>query len=43
MVRLEILKTAMSAFADQLTVLMDRPVVNATGLKDSYKMTLDLP
>jgi len=43
MVRLEILKTSMSAFADQLTVLMDRPVVDATGLKDSYRMTLDLP
>jgi uncharacterized protein (TIGR03435 family) len=41
--RMEILKTSMPALADYLTGLMDRPVVDATGLKDFYRMTLDLP
>ncbi len=41
--RNEILKTSMPALADYLTEFMDRPVVDATGLKDSYRMTLDLP
>jgi uncharacterized protein (TIGR03435 family) len=41
--RLEILKTSMPALADYLTGLMDRPVVDATGLKDFYRMMLDLP
>jgi uncharacterized protein (TIGR03435 family) len=41
--RLEILKASMTALADYLTDLMDRPVVNATDLKDSYRMMLDLP
>jgi uncharacterized protein (TIGR03435 family) len=43
MMRMKILKTSMPALADYLTELMDRPVVDATGLKDFYRMTLDLP
>ena len=41
--RNEILKASMPALADYLTELMDRPVVDGTGLKDSYRMMLDLP
>jgi len=41
--RMEILKTSMPALADYLTGLMDRPVVDASGLKDFYRMMLDLP
>jgi uncharacterized protein (TIGR03435 family) len=41
--RMEILKTSMPAFADYLTGLVDRPVVDATGLKDFYRIMLDLP
>jgi uncharacterized protein (TIGR03435 family) len=40
---MEILKTSMPALADYLTGLMDRPVVDATGLKDFYRLTMDLP
>jgi uncharacterized protein (TIGR03435 family) len=41
--RTEILKTSMPAFADYLTELMDRPVVDATGLKDFSGMVLEIP
>src|SRR5215467_5026875 len=41
--RTEILKTSMPAFAEYLTPLVDHPVVDATGLKGSYKMTMELP
>jgi uncharacterized protein (TIGR03435 family) len=41
--RMEILKTSMPALAEYLTGLMDHPVVDATGLKDFYRLTLDLP
>lgn len=41
--RMEILKTSMPALTEYLTDFMDRPVVDATDLKDSYKMMLDLP
>ncbi len=42
-VRIDILKMSMSAFAEWLTPLIDRPVVDATDLKGSYKMTMELP
>jgi uncharacterized protein (TIGR03435 family) len=41
--RMEILKMSMSGFAEWLTPLMDRPVVDATDLKGSYRMTMELP
>jgi uncharacterized protein (TIGR03435 family) len=41
--RMEILKTSMPALAEYLTGLVDRPVVDATGLKGFYRMSLDLP
>jgi uncharacterized protein (TIGR03435 family) len=41
--RTEILKTSMPAFAEYLTPFVDHPVVDATGLKSSYKMTMELP
>jgi uncharacterized protein (TIGR03435 family) len=41
--RMEILKTSMPAFAERLAELVDRPIVDATNLKGSYKMTMDLP
>ena len=41
--RMEILKTSMPAFAEYLTPLVDHPVLDATGLKGSYKMTMELP
>ena len=34
---------SMSAFAEWLTPLIDRPIVDATDLKGSYKMTMELP
>jgi uncharacterized protein (TIGR03435 family) len=40
---MELNKSTMSAFADTLTPFLDRPVVDQTGLKDDYKITLDLP
>jgi uncharacterized protein (TIGR03435 family) len=33
----------MTALADRLTQLMDRPVVDATGLQGTYQVNLDLP
>ena len=33
----------MVGLADRLTQFMDRPVVDATGLKGGYQVTLDLP
>jgi len=41
--RTEILKTSMPAFAEYITPFVDHPVVDATGLKGSYKMTMELP
>jgi uncharacterized protein (TIGR03435 family) len=41
--RMEILRASMPALADYLTGLVDRPVVDATSLKDSYRLMLDLP
>jgi uncharacterized protein (TIGR03435 family) len=43
MMRVEILRTSMPAFVDYITPLTDRPVIDATDLKGSYKMTLELP
>lgn len=40
---MELNKVTMAAFADTLTPFLDRPVVDQTGLKDDYKITLDLP
>jgi uncharacterized protein (TIGR03435 family) len=33
----------MAALADRLTQFMDRPVVDATGLKGNYQVALELP
>jgi uncharacterized protein (TIGR03435 family) len=41
--QLQMAKITMVALADRLTQFMDRPVVDATGLKASYQVTLDLP
>jgi uncharacterized protein (TIGR03435 family) len=43
LMRVEILRTSMPAFVDYITPLTDRPVIDATDLKGSYKMTLELP
>jgi len=40
---MELNKLTMSAFADTLSPFLDRPVVDQTGLKGDYKVTLDLP
>ena len=40
---MEFTKLTMPALADTLTPFLDRPVVDATGLKGTYKFTLDLP
>jgi uncharacterized protein (TIGR03435 family) len=42
-IQLQMTKITMAALADRLTLLMDRPVVDATGLKGNYQITLDLP
>jgi uncharacterized protein (TIGR03435 family) len=41
--QLQMAKMTMGALADRLTQFMDRPVVDATGLKGNYQVTLDLP
>jgi len=41
--QLQMAKITMAALADRLTQFMDRPVVDATGLKGNYQVTLDLP
>jgi len=43
MYRMEVLKMSMPAFADLIAPLIGRPVVDATGLKGFYKMTLEYP
>jgi uncharacterized protein (TIGR03435 family) len=40
---MEFTKVTMPALADTLTPFLDRPVVDATGLKGTYKVTLELP
>jgi uncharacterized protein (TIGR03435 family) len=40
---MEFTNLTMSALADTLTPFLDRPVLDATGLKGAYKVTLDLP
>jgi uncharacterized protein (TIGR03435 family) len=40
---MEFTKLTMPALADTLTPFLDRPVVDSTGLKGTYKLTLDLP
>jgi len=40
---LELSKLTMQDFAETLTPFLDKPVVDATGLKGAYKATLDLP
>jgi uncharacterized protein (TIGR03435 family) len=40
---LEFTSLTMSSFADTLTPFLDRPVLDATGLKGSYKASLKLP
>lgn len=40
---MEFTKLTMPGLADTLTPFLDRPVVDATGLKGTYKLTLDLP
>ena len=39
---LELTKTTMARFVDLLSALMDRPVVNMTGLTGSYTISLDV-
>jgi uncharacterized protein (TIGR03435 family) len=41
--QMEIAKITLAALADRLTQFMDRPVVDATGLKGNYQVTLELP
>jgi uncharacterized protein (TIGR03435 family) len=41
--QMQIAKITMAALADRLTQFMERPVVDATGLKANYQVTLDLP
>jgi uncharacterized protein (TIGR03435 family) len=41
--RLEFTKLTLPNFADTLTPFLDRPVVDETGLKGSYKAVLKLP
>src|SRR5262249_24864951 len=41
--QLQIAKITMAALADRLTQFLDRPVLDATGLKGNYQVTLDLP
>jgi len=41
--RIEYLKISLPAFAESLTELVDRPIVDATNLKGYYKMTMELP
>src|SRR5262249_23031284 len=41
--QLHMARITMAALADRLTQMMDRPVVDATGLKGNYQVTLDLP
>jgi uncharacterized protein (TIGR03435 family) len=41
--RMEIGKLSMPRFAEMLTPLVDRPVIDMTGLKGNYQVALDLP
>jgi uncharacterized protein (TIGR03435 family) len=41
--QLHMTEIPMAALADRLTQFMDRPVVDATGLKGKYQVALDLP
>lgn len=41
--RMEMSKIAMPAFADMVTRFVDRPVIDETGLKGNYQVTLELP
>ncbi len=41
--QMQMAKITMAALADLLMQFMDRPVVNATELKGSYQVTLNLP
>jgi uncharacterized protein (TIGR03435 family) len=41
--QLQMAMITMTALADRLTQLMDRPVVDATGLQGTYQVNLDLP
>lgn len=40
---LELSKVTMQDLAETLTPFLDKPVIDATGLKGAYKATLDLP
>ena len=40
--RMELSKLSMPQFADMLTSLLDRPVIDMTDLKGNYQITLDL-
>jgi len=40
---MELSKVTMAAFADLLTQLVDRPVVDMTDLKGSYQVSLEIP
>jgi uncharacterized protein (TIGR03435 family) len=40
--RWEFIPLSMNAFADALTMFLDRPVVDQTALKGDYKVTLDI-
>jgi uncharacterized protein (TIGR03435 family) len=41
--RFEMSRMTISALAEMLTPLLDRPVIDGTGLKGTYQITLDLP
>jgi uncharacterized protein (TIGR03435 family) len=41
--QLVMLKTKISALADMLTTILDKPVVDRTGLTGDYQITLDIP
>ena len=41
--RFEMSKMTMSALAEMLTPFVDRPVIDRTGLKATYPVTLDVP
>jgi uncharacterized protein (TIGR03435 family) len=41
--RLEMSRMTMGSLADMLTPFVDRPVIDATGLKGTYEVALDLP
>jgi uncharacterized protein (TIGR03435 family) len=42
-IRMEIGRLSMPRFADMLTPMVDRPVVDMTDLKGNYQVALDLP